>query len=145
MTESSSNTKSYVDASPFVRLLETKSRVRMVDVFLGKHYEELTASEVADLADINQSSVSRNIDTLLEIGIIDKVGESTPQRYTLNKSHPVSNSLRDARMALFDHTEEIDSATEDLPVDPAQIETARENTGIEHLRDNMDINFTSDA
>jgi uncharacterized small protein (DUF1192 family) len=99
---------SYTEASPFVRLLGKSGRVKIVDVLLGKHYETMTASEIAQLADIAESTVNRNIDPLIEYGVVEKVGEvSGTQQYSLNKDSPVSQTLARTREELLKHRNNI--------------------------------------
>lgn len=63
---------SYVEGSTLVRLLGSPSKVRMVDVFLGKHYVELSAAQVADLAGVDVSTFHRNVGVMLDLGIVEE-------------------------------------------------------------------------
>lgn len=99
---------SYVEASPFVRLFRTESRVRIIDVLLRKHYEPLSTKEIAEYADIDRSSVTRNLPVLKEIAVVleaDKIGNT--RRYKINKQSPVAQALAEAQEQLFDHSEDI--------------------------------------
>ena len=105
---SSSNGAKYSEASPFVRLLATPGRVRILDVFLRKHYKELTATEVAKLADINPSTFHRNIDELTETGIIEKAREvGGTQLYQLNTENPAAKIFGEARAELLENLESV--------------------------------------
>lgn len=120
-----SDKSSYAQTSPFVRLLKTEGRVKIIDVFLGKHYKELTTQQIADLADIDRSTVTRNLSVLEETGLIKQSGKTgnAPQ-YRLNRENEVAKALGKAQAELFSHSEEISHHTspDDLPFDPEEIE-----------------------
>lgn len=95
----------YSDASPFVRLLRTPSRVKIIDVLLGKHYESLTSREIAELADIDRSSVTRNIPILEDIGLVEQAGKvGNAPRYQLNTESEVAKALGRAQANLLDQS-----------------------------------------
>lgn len=97
---------SYVEESTLVRLLGTPGKVRIIDVFLGKHYVELSAAQVADLAGIDVSTFHRNVDVLVDLGIVEEtrtVGGT--QLFSLDTDHPVSKALGRARSELLEHAE----------------------------------------
>jgi len=101
--------KSYADASTFVRLLETSSRVRILDVFLRKHYTELTAAKAADLAGIDVSTFHRNVDVFEEMGVVEEAEEvAGAQRYRLNEESPVAKAFGKAQHELLDHAQKIE-------------------------------------
>lgn len=107
-TNEEQNRETYTKGSPFVRLLGTPGRVKILDVFLRKHYQELTPSEVARLADIAPSTFHRNIDYLVEAGIVDQTREiGGATLYQLNKENPVSEIFGKARSSLLDHLQNI--------------------------------------
>lgn len=84
---------SYADESPFTKLFETKSRVKILDTLVRYSYEPLTQQELEDLADLHQSSVSRNKNALLDIGIVEEVG-GNPVKYQLNPDDPRTGLLK---------------------------------------------------
>lgn len=139
----------YADASPLTRLLETKSRVRILDVFLGKHYEELTRTEIARLAGIDQSSVSRNLGMFLDVGIITKAGkQGSAETFTLNQGHPIAERLKKVRQDLFEYSSLIDSEnlSEELPMDPNEVSVDSESRDPQKLRENVGLSLEeSDA
>lgn len=140
MCPSADSASTYADASPFTRLLETKSRVRMIDTFLGKSYDELTREEIAELAGIDQSSVSRNLGILLDIGLVKETGtRGNATTFTLNSEHPVAESLKSARRELFQHSSliESDSVEDELPFDPKGVQVDSQETDPRHLRDSV--------
>lgn len=98
----------YSEASPFVRLFKTASRVKIVDTLLRKHYSPLTTKEIAEYADIDRSSVTRNLPVLQEIGVVkeaDKIGNA--RRYQIDKSSQIAKALAAAQEELFKHAPEI--------------------------------------
>lgn len=100
---------SYADGSTFVQLLETPSRVRILDVFLRKHYTELTAAKAADLAGIDPSTFHRNIEVFENIGVIEKADEvAGAQRYRLNEDSPVAKAFGKAQHELIDHARKVE-------------------------------------
>jgi len=108
----SSTNLPYSDRSPFVRLLETPGRVRILDVFLRKHYTELSASDVANLGNIDKSTFTRNKDVLLELEIIvpsDKEGQQ--QYYRLNTDSEIVNVLGRAHSELTKFATEVNDKT----------------------------------
>jgi Fe2+ or Zn2+ uptake regulation protein len=95
----------YADGSTFVQLLETPSRVRILDVFLSKHYTELTAAKAADLAGIDPSTFHRNVGVFEEMGVIEEADEvAGAQRYRLNEESPVAKAFGKAKHELLDHS-----------------------------------------
>lgn len=93
LAETDGDEFSYADESPFTKLFETKSRVKILDALVRYSYSPLTQQELEDSADLNQSSVSRNKDILLDIGIVEEVG-SNPAKYQLNPDDPRTELLK---------------------------------------------------
>lgn len=99
---------SYVEGSIFVRVLGTPGRVKMIDVFLGKHYTELSAAQVADLAGIDVSTFHRNVEALVDLGVVEETRTvSGAQLYQLDTDHPVSKALGKTRWVLIEHVEDL--------------------------------------
>jgi DNA-binding transcriptional ArsR family regulator len=76
----------------------------MLDVFLGKHYTELTRSDVAELSGLDPATVSRNIDVFVDLGVIEPtraVGKS--QLYSVNTDADLVKALGKARDELRQH------------------------------------------
>lgn len=84
---------SYADESPFTKLFETKSRVKILDTLVRYSYEPLTQSELEELAGLHQTSVSRNKNILLDIGLVEEVG-SNPAKYQLDIEDPRTDLLK---------------------------------------------------
>lgn len=99
----------YSAHSPFVRLLGTKGRVRVLDVFLRKFGTELSATEIAELTNVSESTFSRNKDVLIELDVIEPTRrEAGKQYYELNVDSPIVTLLAEFHTKLIEHTDEID-------------------------------------
>ena len=88
----------YAETSAFTRLLMVPSRVKIIDVFLGKHYTTLSRGDIAGLAGVDPSTVSRNIEEIVDLGIIEEAesrGRAT--HYRLNKKSRLAQILGRAR------------------------------------------------
>lgn len=100
--------ESYADGSAFLELLGSKGKARMIDVFVGKRNERLTAQEVADLAGIDRSTFDRNIQSFLDLGIVDLVEPAgNARRYQLDSNHTVSQLLGALQEGLLGHVESL--------------------------------------
>lgn len=102
-------TEAYVDRSGLVRLFGSPGRVKMIEAFFETEDQELTGAEVADRAGIDRSTVSRNVDELIELGLIERtrcVGNS--KMYRLDPDHSVNEALWDARCELLVRKDEHD-------------------------------------
>lgn len=107
--DQSSDAHPYVEASPFYRVFSTPTRAKLVDVFLRNPHRELTASDLTELADVDQSAISRNINALIESGIVEYLGyKSDGKHYRLDTENEFAKALGRA------HAEVI---TEDIPLD----------------------------
>lgn len=103
----------YSDDSAFVRLLETKGRVRVLDVFLRKPRTELTAEQVANLAGINPSTFSRNKGVLEELDILSKsLDDDGNIQYRLNIDNDIVQILGRAHTELMKFSPELAERTE---------------------------------
>jgi Fe2+ or Zn2+ uptake regulation protein len=99
----------YAEGSTFVQLLETPGRVRILDVFLRKHYTELTAAKAADLAGIDPSTFHRNVGIFEDVGVVEKADEvAGAQRYRLNEDSPVAKAFGKAQHELIDHARNVE-------------------------------------
>ena len=103
----------YSESSPFVRLFATPSRAKILDLFLRKHYEELTASDVEALTGVSRSSFHRNIDDLEALGIIKQTGTTgNSKTYRLNKESDLAKTLGSAHADILEHATEVLDASE---------------------------------
>lgn len=138
----------YSDASPLVQLFKTESRVRMVDVLLRKHYQPLTTRELATLADIDRSTVTRNLDVLHEIGVIEEVEQvSNARRYQINTDSQVVKALGKAQWELFEISDTVpesmdeqaqESFADDSPTNAPVTESAVKSLAVEDLLTYLD-------
>lgn len=103
----------YSESSPFVRLFATPSRAKILDLFLRKHYEEMTASDVEALTGVSRSSFHRNIDELEALGIIEQTGTTgNSKTYRLNKESELAKTLASAHADILEHATEVLDGTE---------------------------------
>lgn len=118
---------SYVEGSLFTELLGRPGRVEILEVFLGKHYDELSAAQVADLAGVDVSTFHRNVDVLVDYGIVEKsrsVGGT--QLYALDVENPTAKALGTVRATLL---ERVEDAGETAPTDEARSTTRARASG----------------
>ncbi len=128
----------YSESSPFVRLFETPSRVKILDLFLRKHYEELTASDVEMLTDVSQSSFHRNIDDLEALGVIEHTGTTgNTNTYRLNKDSDLAKTVASAHADILEHTTHIiDSSQSQATAEiVSSVEESIERSGPDHRPD----------
>jgi len=112
MTEDHGSEIGYTDASAFVRLLETEGRVRMLDVLLGKHYTTLTVSGIAELAEVHETTVYRNIQKLEDADLVRSVGTPDgPAQYQLNKSNEAARLLQKFHGELLTRSSDLETTT----------------------------------
>ncbi|EMA45131.1 winged helix-turn-helix domain-containing protein [Halobiforma nitratireducens] len=98
----------YSESSPFVRLFATPSRVKILDLFIRKHYEELTASDVEALADVSRSTFHRNVDELEALGVIEQTGTTgNSKTFKLDKDSELAKTLASAHADILEHTTRI--------------------------------------
>lgn len=96
--------ESAAEASPFVRLFETEGRARVVDTLLGERDVALSQQEIADAADIDKSTVYRNMDALVDIGAVTETEpRHGPKLYQANMEFPAMQALCAAREELLPH------------------------------------------
>lgn len=119
----------YIENSPFVRLFGTKERIKIIDVLLRKGYTELTASEVSALAKISPSTFHRNIDMLMDSGLVSEIDNGTVKRYQINNDNSISKSLRDAQVDLLINSEQLTESYDQAPSDlDSIVEKAKNHT-----------------
>jgi len=105
--------RKYTEQSPFVRLLETPGRVKILDIFLRKPQTELSAEDISKLADISRSTFSRNKKVLIKLDLISKVrSESGTEYYSLNQNNEINKILEKAQTELFRHKKYVSKRTE---------------------------------
>ena len=120
---------SYVEGSLFTELLGRPGRVEILEVFLGKHYDELSAAQVADLAGVNVSTFHRNVDVLIDHGIVEKsrsVGGT--QLYALDVENPTAKALGAVRATLLERVEDAEEAVDDEARSATSVRASGRNT-----------------
>ncbi len=100
MDESPGSTRNDEDG-PLARLFGSPGRIRIVEAFLGKRGIELTAAEVAELAGVDRSTVSRNIDALVDAGLVDRKQAESGELYRADVDDPAIEALLGVRRALL--------------------------------------------
>jgi len=94
----------YVERSPLVQLLKTQTRVKLLDAFLRKHYMPLSAEQLAKYTNVSRTSVDRNIDVLIEFGLVEEVEvtSSDAVHYKIDTSNAAVKQFRGAQTSLLD-------------------------------------------
>ena len=90
--------------NPLNEVLGTETNVRILRV-LGAAEVPLGKAVLARQADLNPSGVRRALRTLIELGMVEEVGNTPRQPVRLRNRHPLSGALRDlfqAERARFD-------------------------------------------
>ena len=79
----------------FVQLFTPKSRALILNVLVSDRDEALTVSEiVAQEDELAKSNVHDHIDTLLDLGVVERPGKKgNAWTYRLNDDHPVAQLL----------------------------------------------------
>lgn len=107
-----SQTKGYSADSPFVRLLATPSRVKILDVLLRRHASELTASEISEQAGIDEGTFSRNKDLFEDLGIVESRKEGRTTYYRLNTDSSIVEGFGNAHSELLAHARALINETD---------------------------------
>lgn len=129
---------SYTESSPFVRLFATPSRVKILDLFIRKHYEELTASDVEALADVSRSTFHRNVGELQALGVIEQTGTmGNSKTFQLNKDNELAKTLASSHADILEHATDVLSTTED-PVERALLSAIDESSDGEDTSNDSD-------
>jgi DNA-binding transcriptional ArsR family regulator len=80
--------------SGWLVLTKNESASKIIDALLDlPPHREFNQSELADLAGVSRQSVSRHLDLLLGIDVLDSVEGTRPQRYRFNASSDVSEAI----------------------------------------------------
>jgi len=98
----------YADSSPFVELFGNPGAVKILDVFLRKHYEEMTVTDVIELAGVSRSTFHRNLSALQELGVVEAAGkDGNATKYRLNKENELAGTLARMHADVLSHSEQI--------------------------------------
>ncbi|MFB6140911.1 MAG: winged helix-turn-helix domain-containing protein [Halosimplex sp.] len=80
--------------SGWLVLTKRESAAKIVDALLDlPPHREFNQSELADHADVSRQSVSRHLDLLLGIEVIEEVENTRPQRYRFDPTSDVSEAI----------------------------------------------------
>lgn len=91
-TDSTSLREEY--PSGWLVLTKNESASKIVDALLDlPGHREFNQSELAEQAEVSRQSVSRHLDLLLGINVIEEVPNTRPQRYTFNPGSDVSKAI----------------------------------------------------
>jgi DNA-binding IclR family transcriptional regulator len=96
----------------------------LLDVMLRHSYASMTEETLAERADLNQSTVNRNIEIFQDLGIVEQDG-SWPAEYTVNADSVVIEGFRQAKRSLLDQAdrlheddvEQLEDKTEWIPLE----------------------------
>jgi len=71
-----------------------QSRTEMINALLNMPpHREFNKSELADFADVSRKSVHTHLPVLEQLGIVEEVPESSPQRYRFNTDSEIAELL----------------------------------------------------
>lgn len=80
--------------SGWLALTQHQSVPRIVDALLDlPPHREVNQIELAEFAGVSRQSVHRHLGMLLDVGIVEPVPETSPQRYRFDTENPVSRAL----------------------------------------------------
>lgn len=80
--------------SGWLALTRYESVPYIIDALLDlPPHREVNQSELADVAGVSRQSVNRHLDLLLEVGVVEPVEGTSPQRYRFNEESDVSRAL----------------------------------------------------
>lgn len=75
-------------------LARHESVAKIVDALLDRSaHDQFTQTELADAAGVSRQSVHRHLDLLLDIGVLEPVENSTPQRYAFVPDSEVGEAI----------------------------------------------------
>lgn len=106
--------RNYSEHSPFVQLLKNRGRVKMLDSLLRRPAKDFNAEELSNLANISESTISRNKGPLLDLGIVNTFDRGGTTYYSLNRDNDVVELLAEFHIELIAHYENILTHTEAL-------------------------------
>lgn len=80
--------------SGWLVLTRHESAAKVVDALLDfPPTREFTQTELAELAGVSRQSVARHLDLLLDIGVLESVENTRPQRYRFDPDSEVSEAI----------------------------------------------------
>ncbi|MCO8266555.1 winged helix-turn-helix domain-containing protein [Haloferax sp. AB510] len=105
------------DPAGWLVLTQNDSAAKIIDALIKKKVRrEMNKSEIADISGVSRQSVLNHIDLLIEIGVLDKVQRTKPQRYQFNLDSDVCKAV--TRLDAAMHSDGIDSVEEGMLLEP---------------------------
>jgi len=78
----------------WMALIRHRSIGYMIDALLDlPPRREVTQTELAELAGVSRQSVNTHIDFLVDVGVIEPVADTSPQRYRLDRENEITQAL----------------------------------------------------
>jgi DNA-binding MarR family transcriptional regulator len=94
------------DESPLLKMFESPSRVKILHALFHAPSEQLSVSELENKTGVHRSTIYRNIDQLVGLGVVNQVQNEEPQTYyTLNYESPISAGLKTIEKATSSDTD----------------------------------------
>lgn len=93
----------YPDRALFTSLIGNSAKSRVLTVMLKEAHRDLDAKEIAELANVHQSTVYEPLEELEELGVVIEtrtVGKS--RMFQLNRDSKVAKKLKQTEEALID-------------------------------------------
>lgn len=89
-------------------LLGDHPKARLLTVFVGKEYRDLTAERICTLAGIRHEEFEEHVDDLIDFGVVE-VAEATDERtYRLNPESDLAADLKELQFDLLSAVAESD-------------------------------------
>lgn len=83
-------------------LLGDHPKARLLTVFVGKDYRDLTAERLCDLAGISRESFETAVEDLLDFGVIEvRESNDDEQAYRLNPDSDLAQDLKELQFDLL--------------------------------------------
>jgi Fic family protein len=93
-TDSNQKTRRNEHPSGWLVLTKNESVPYIVDALLdAPPHREFNQTELAELAGVSRQSVSRYLDLLVDVGIVESLDGTSPQRYRFDPESHVSEAL----------------------------------------------------
>jgi len=90
------------EGSPFVELFRYPTNGALLSALLRQPDAELTAADIARIADVDPATVGDNIPILVRIGVVEKREDGSSDQYKLNRDHPAVDGFLEAVEELHD-------------------------------------------
>lgn len=152
----------------FVQLLNKKGLVTLLDQFLTYETLPQTQKSLGEMTDLDQGTISRRVNELADLGIVEEIESTSPKEYQLNMKHPATPKLVAVHTDLQDHVRDIHRQSDDFHPEEAGphdgspfVELFRYPTNVEilatfmeyedtqlsvsHLADLADLDYTTVA